>query len=315
MARRVSPFTRLPLELVYRILGLAAAASRRSNLDICLVASWARHIALPHLFHAVVIKNKASNSQLNKFLLRPPYSPYNSSLRVAPFVTSIWMECIHDLDCIIPVYESCHNLTHIALYPLLFFRLLHLTTPNFKEHAPEMKISGHVFDHSHDMGLTLLAPMDSRASLFARSPLFHRITHIRLATIKGYDTQQSLELFRRLSHLSVPYQGVARHQPIALRGFLKLESLQMLVIAIIKENVREADREELEKWVKEVRKTDCRVYLVERPTVDIQAEWEDEMRSGRSIWERAIRYTASWEARAIPSTLPRSAAIGDARYR
>ncbi|KIM72056.1 hypothetical protein PILCRDRAFT_16482 [Piloderma croceum F 1598] len=257
MARRVSPFTRLPLELVYCVLGLAAAASRRSSLDICLVASWACHITLPHLFHAIVIKDKASNSQLNKFLLHPPYSPYNSSLCVAPFITNVWMECIHDLDCIIRVYESCHNITHMALYPTLFFWLLHLTTPNSKEHTPEMKIPGHVFDRSHDIGLALLAPMDSWASLFARSPLFHRITHIRLATIKSYDTQQGLELFHRLSHLCVPYQGVARHQPITLRGFLKLESLQMLVIVIIKEKAREADREELEKWVKEVRKTDC----------------------------------------------------------
>jgi len=295
----VSPFTRIPPELVHRILNLAAAASRHSSLDICLVASWARRIALPHLFHTIVIKDKESNSQFNTFLLSPPHSPVDFTFPIAPFVTNIWMECIHDLDCIIPVNELCDNVTHLALYPLLFFWLLHITTPQSKEHTTEMKVSDHVFDRSHDLNLTLLAPMDSRASLFAGSPLFHRITHICLATIKAYDTQQGFELFSRLSHLSVPYRGVARHHPTALQGFLKLESLQMLVVAIIEEVVQEADLKELEKWVREVRKTDGRVYLVGRHTANIQAEWENEMRGEKCIWERAIQYTATWEARAV----------------
>ena len=42
---------------------------------------------------------------------------------------------------------------------------------------------------------------------------------------------------------------------------------------------------------------DKRVFFVEVPAMDIQAEWEREMRGGKTIWERAIRYTTQWEAR------------------
>ena len=31
--------------------------------------------------------------------------------------------------------------------------------------------------------------------------------------------------------------------------------------------------------------------------MDIQAEWEEEMRGGESIWDKAFRYTTQWEAK------------------
>jgi hypothetical protein len=73
----------------------------------------------------------------------------------------------------------------------------------------------------------------------------------------------------------------------------------MLVVVIVKDVVQGVDREELEEWVRGVRKTDRRLYVLEGHSLHFRDEWEEEMRGGESIWERAIRYTAAWEAGAI----------------
>src|ERR1700729_2148980 len=51
------PFIHLPPELVHYIFNLAAASLQHSSLNICLVSSWVCHIALPHLFHTVILSN------------------------------------------------------------------------------------------------------------------------------------------------------------------------------------------------------------------------------------------------------------------
>ena len=79
--------------------------------------------------------------------------------------------------------------------------------------------------------------------------------------------------------------------------FLKLRSLEMFVVAGVRKPLQHAHWKRLEEWVREKRRVDKRVFFVEVPAMDIQAEWEEEMRGGESIWDRAFRYTTKWEAR------------------
>ena len=86
MSRRPRPFNRLPIELVHHILRMAAASSRRSSLDICLVSSWARRIARPHLFHTIVITDTIA---LDKCLGCIVNHMPNSNLTVVHTITII----------------------------------------------------------------------------------------------------------------------------------------------------------------------------------------------------------------------------------
>ena len=70
----------------------------------------------------------------------------------------------------------------------------------------------------------------------------------------------------------------------------------MLVVAMSDKVVRKGYWKKLERWVREVRETDRRVYLVEGGRLGgFLEEWEDEVRGGESIGDRAVRYTDAWE--------------------
>jgi len=284
-----SPFARLPVELVGHILGFAAAASRHSSLDICLVTSWSRRIALPYLFHSVVIGNGESYTQFKKYLYPP------SDFHVAPFVHNLWLEgTYHDSRCILPIYESCSNVAHLALTVDLFNWLLHLTTPGMAEISDGVQCSP-----SHDLQVTFLSSMlgvIGSGPSGDTSPIYKRVTHICLTNTSV--VERHIDSFIRLSHISMPCRGMSDRSRTYLQRFLGLKTLKMLVVVILGDVVREKDRKELKGWVREVRQTDSRVFIIERHSLRIRDDWEKEMRGGESIWNRAIRYTTKLEANA-----------------
>jgi hypothetical protein len=65
----------------------------------------------------------------------------------------------------------------------------------------------------------------------------------------------------------------------------------MFVVAGVRKPLQHAHWKRLEEWVREKRRVDKRVFFVEVPAMDIQAEWEEEIRGEESIWDRAFRYT------------------------
>ena len=81
---------------------------------------------------------------------------------------------------------------------------------------------------------------------------------------------------------------------------LTLPSLTMLVIVLSVQAAQRGHWKRLGRWVRKTREMDGRVYIVEegRPD-DLQEEWEDELRGGESIWDKAVRYTRDWERTAV----------------
>jgi hypothetical protein len=116
-----------------------------------------------------------------------------------------------------------------------------------------------------------------------------------LKSISFYNVSIDLDQFSRLSHLSVPYCLGGHHKAKDLQHFLDLKPLQMLVITVAKDVIKNGRWKRLEKWVRKTRETDGRVYVVERGPI-FRDEWELEMRGGDSIWDRALRYTNEWES-------------------
>jgi hypothetical protein len=106
----------------------------------------------------------------------------------------------------------------------------------------------------------------------------------------------------------VPYYNSTHHVAKHLDHFLKLQSLDMFVVAGVRKPLQQAHWKRLQDWVRTKRKRDIRVFFVEIPAMDIQVEWEEEMRGGESIWDRAFRYTIQWEAREKAEELVRISA-------
>jgi len=308
-----SPFIRLPIELVNIIFALAAEASRHTCLDLCKVASWARQIALPHLFGTLVAGDHGTKFQ--KYLANPPYIPFNTNITAASLVKNVWipLEDRGTTDSVLDVFQNCHNITHMALTVHCFYKLVRSTTSEVL--APShRKISGPCLNDNRSLHFTLLGTASfnwvlrelHHADVSLRSPLYDQITHVRVETIDGYKTRHKLYHFSRLSHLSVPYYNSAHHVAKQLDDFLKLRLLDMFVVAGVRKPLQQAHWKRLQDWVRAKRKKEKRVFFVEIPAMDIQAEWEAEMRGGESIWDRALRYTSQWEAKEQAEELVRT---------
>lgn len=283
MVEVASPFPYLPSELVRHILSVAAADSRHASRNICLVASWARDIAIPYLFHTVVLDDKESYTQFRKYLHCPEsYTPSNSHLPPAMLVRNIWVEGIrYDPRCMLPIYEDCCNLTHLALSVDLFNWLLHLSTSGLSE------ISDRASSRSPDLQVTFLSSM--LGVIDDHSPIYKRVTHICLTSASVVERQ--INSFTRLTHISMPCRRTSRRNEAYLRRFLGLKTLKMLVVVVLDDIVEAEDREDLKEWVRGVRQMDSRVYMVERHSSRIREDWEKEMRGGDSIWDMAVRFT------------------------
>jgi hypothetical protein len=235
--------------------------------------------------------------------------PFNTNINAVSLVENVWMplEEYGTTNSVLDVFETCHNIAHMALTMHCFYKLIRAISSLLALEHVKRRLSDPVLDSHRDLHLTMLGATSfnwafrefwhSSASIM--SPLFDRITHIRVETVNSYKIPQRQKLpnFSRLSHLSVPYYNSMQHIAKHLDDFLKLRSLEMFVVAGVKKPLQQAHWRRLEEWVRAKRQRDKRVFFVEIPAMDIQAEWEKEMRGGESIWDRASRYTTEWEAR------------------
>lgn len=306
MADALPPFARFPLELVCHIFCQAAAVSRHSCLSLCLVSSWARHVALPHLLHTVVIKSHLSNSQFRRCLQGPAYMPSGPAFRAAPLVRNIWMEAVS--DGVLSVFNTCDNIEHLAVTDGAFLWLMHASSPFAMNSRFSKKISQSACTRDRDLHLTAINPGRnwphtnySHNDATKTSPLFSKITHIHFVNLSSSQNHWDMSPFTRLSHLAIPLCDWLLNDS-RLQHLLQLQSLSMLV-AVITEDLNNGSV--AKRSVATIRKVDSRLHLVESHchSPDIQSEWEVEMRGGESVWERAIRYTNAWDEQNLPACL------------
>jgi len=208
-------------------------------------------------------------------------------------------------DRIISLFNACDNIQHLALADDTFLGLIHASSPVVTVDAFNNIISQSAMARHQDLHLTMISagrrwalPEYMYNDATMRSPLWSKITHISLADIDTSPTFHEVGIFTRLTHLAVPFYDWFQHG-IFLQSLLFVESLKMLVVVIITGDVVEDDRAQIEDRVAEIRKTDGRIYLAESlyRGVGIQKQWEEEMRGGESIWDKAVRYTSEYEAR------------------
>jgi hypothetical protein len=299
----MSPFSRLPIELIHHIFNFASAASRRSCLSLCRVASWARHIALPHLFHTVVLKGHLANAQFHDHFNGHPYiTPVSASFHPLPLIRNLWMEAASDR--IITFFNACDNIEHLALTDDAFLWLIYSSSATALADTFTSRISDHALARARDLHVTMISPRDnwiplgySSDHLTSVSPLWSKITHIQLAESIMAPTPQDLGHFTRLSRLAFPFHASYQHGR-DLPKLLELQSLKMLVVVIVTDSWAAGDWLLMEELVVGIRYTDSRIYLMEGHCrlSEVQEQWEEEMRDGESIWDKAIRYTGDFEA-------------------
>lgn len=282
------PYVLLPWELVWRIVSIAAAASRHSALQLCLTAQWANHIARPYLLDTVVLKD---TQQLYTFSTQLTVEVPRKASR-ASLVRHAWMGSLLDASEMVTLIYLCKGLKHIAVSSRSF-PILVVSTTVFTPSTQLLSLS-------HDVHLTLFDTI-THPAWFAgflainrdKESLLSHITHLRLIETGAYRDCMPIKYYPRLSHLMLPYRGVATHELPELMRFLSKTSLQVLAIEIVPDALSTDDMEYLKHWIELMRITGKRVQVVFRVSDDIQNDWEHEMRGGEDIWERATRHPLS----------------------
>ncbi|KAH9833757.1 uncharacterized protein C8Q71DRAFT_173404 [Rhodofomes roseus] len=316
----------LPLEILMQILEYTASLSRPSAASVSLVSAWARKLALPHLFRALVhrkvpLANVTVLSATRSASLPASRTPLPTHL--GQYVRALWTESIgmasptSEMD----IFRACPAVEHLAL-PAPALRTLYMVCQTFDKHdrvhgrrgpgsgntlpflsaLREVTLLSHTLRYEWHFLVGLRIP-DGRT-------LLGNITHLRMLDmqISAYVPHAHLS---NLTHLALPYLDLGAnisHDLLRLpEGVLEHPKLKMVVLTVDERkylhnpwyhivrysaagtgNVRySSPRESFRELVKQAHLKDKRVHVILSPRIGQSAVDE---------WDAAARGGESiWE--------------------
>ncbi|KAI0720285.1 hypothetical protein C8T65DRAFT_634028 [Cerioporus squamosus] len=335
----MKPFPELPSELVIRILDIAARGSHDTAKSISLVSTWARKIALPHLFNTVVYRSKpAYSAGMSSGAKDSPHARKSLFYSWGPLVRNLWTESTGIMNA--PnegeLLRACPNVENLALVSASLRSLAPAVLWQAAARRQEI-IAGQADVDPFLIRLRYMTLITHTSrydwhflvglQLQDGSQLLHNITHLRLLdmTVSSFSPHN---LLPNLTHLALPYLDLGndfRQESLRLPpGILEHRSLQMVVLTIAEgkwltnpwyQIARYPGKDvtspkttfrTLAQWA---RKTDDRLYVVLSPRLGIDPckEWVEAAGGGPSLWEVAAsaRTEDSYGA-GLPETYPKS---------
>lgn len=314
----------LPIEILMQILEYTTALSRPAAASVSLVSSWARKLALPHLFQTLIYLKAPLTNVVVLSATRTASTPASRSTppaHLGQHVRALWTETIGITSPVseMDVFRACPSVEHLAL-PAYALRTLYMVCQTIDRHARgpgesplpflasfhETTLISHTYRYEWHVLLGLRIP-DGRL-------LLHNITHLRLQDMRvsAYVPHAFLP---NLTHLALPYLDLGAniaHDSLRLpEGVLEHPRLAMVVLTVDEckylynpwyhivrystsgtGNVRHSSpRESFRVLVKQAHLKDDRVHIVLSPRIGQTSveEWDAAARGGDSIWEVAAR--------------------------
>lgn len=284
-----SALVEFPPELVQEIFHYGAQISTTFCVTLCSVSKWTRTLALPHLYATVIVGGLRKSAKFVAALREPP-SDLVLKLGSHPglAVHNLLIEAVS--NAVVFIFRTCDNLTHIALHSDNLLWLFHSSSAQ-----GTFLISSDDIARKPDLDLTITTiakGADWSGARFVNpntptSPLFSKITRIRLPVVDTYAGNVTISHFPRLTHLAIPF-CFPTHD-LSQLPVMEHPSLEVLVVVIVADLVKDVDRLRLEDWIKEInrREQSLRVTLVESDSLRWKGGWENEVRGGKSIWDAA----------------------------
>ncbi|KAJ7489577.1 hypothetical protein FB451DRAFT_1553362 [Mycena latifolia] len=271
-------FPELPYDIIESILIHTAASSPSAALTLCQVACWVRNIAIPHLFHTVVLDSFPKHmSFLENRRLALPQPSYGTaepaSIPVGRHVRHVFVDS-NGAD-MYGMYDLCPLLESLVLPAS---RLI-----GFSTSAPR------VFPRLRSLTVLTHGPSSVTAALWAnpaRVLPYAPLTHLHFCALPA--NPLPLEGMPRLTHLAQPLAGPAA-QPGAYDELVqRCAGLRMLVLTA---SLPVPDPDAACRLLAALfRAHDERMYVCPR-TASAPAEWRREVdHAGASIWDRAARF-------------------------
>lgn len=303
--------TILPLELIFDIFERAAGSSNAFWLSLCLVSSWARHFALPHLLRTVVLRTKANRRAFQEYISRNTVNPSPNFLH-ATSLHNLWLPAEPSPTFTQDIFQVCQNLTSIALSGRTLAQVHRLTLGGSDEKGRNPKI----IMRDRNLHVTVLNGLWSftktitAGGMMGNSPLLDMVTHLRYVGGVEVSIHTRLPVLPHLTHLAISYSNMTfvymedDFYPFAEGALLNRPALQAFVLVLYMDestsqhNSRQLTgyhRHRAQTWVRRLRASDPRVYMLESHACDVQDEWLEEVSGGVSIWQRAVSYTKELE--------------------
>ncbi|KZT70371.1 hypothetical protein DAEQUDRAFT_725662 [Daedalea quercina L-15889] len=316
----------LPIEILMQILEHAASLSRSSAASVSLVSTWARKLALPHLFRTLVHRKAPLGNAVVLSATRTASTLVSRSTlpaHLGQYVRALWTESIgmasptSEMD----VFRACPAVEHLAL-PAPALRTLYMVCQTIDKHDRTLGRRTHVLPFLAALREVTLLSHTLRYEwhflVGLRIPdgtaLLQNITHLRMLDmqISAYVPHAHLP---NLTHLALPYLDLGAnisHDLLRLpEGILEHPTLKMVVLTVDERkylhnpwyhivrysaagtgNVRySSPRESFRALVKQAYAKDERVHVILSPRIGHSAveEWDAAARGGESIWDIAAR--------------------------
>ncbi|KAF8885632.1 hypothetical protein BD779DRAFT_1673591 [Infundibulicybe gibba] len=267
--------THLPPELVCKIFLHAAQSSSSSCRTLCEVSTWARHLALPHLYATISLNTCDTLAQFLLSVITPSCSPrahrVPSCRGGAECLGYSHLGKVQDPRPTLPEHIP-YRLRWLQFYLACRRRRLSATRPEGCGQRADLDVLMLHNGTQHDWTTFCYAQ-------YRNINTAARITHLRLGDPVKFETQLRVGHMRRLTHLAVP---------CGTRMWRSRAHITFSEEYMTKDQCRE-----VEDWVRLTRKTEERIYMV-RPLYDqLRDEWNAEARGGATVWERASQYTRS----------------------
>lgn len=298
----------LPSEVILEIFAVAASSSKRTALTLSLVSSWTKSCTAPHLYATVILR---SARQVAAFLaLVTSHSSPGPKCNVSP-ASLVRNLCVThhapprgSADPYAVLFNACRNVRTAALQSTFLHSSLVPAHAVHKLRCEELLVLGPTFPsdwETHAGAVAASASSNAAADRKdgggameeqATTSVLEHTTHLRLLESLSSPQYSGPHLTRlpRLTHIAL----LIREQVYSPNPFTELDpllaspKLHMVVVSFdFRTWVDKARR--LDDWAELARRSDERLYVVERDDGDPLGQWADAVSGGESIWSKALR--------------------------
>lgn len=289
--------SQLPMELITYILCDACLLSTSFCTALSDLSKWTRTLALPFLYRTIVIKKQGPSAAFSQLVSEIPiYSP-QPHFKPKDHVKNLWVSAVSNR--VLAIFEVCDNVVNLALHAENFLWLVHASTSNPSSDFSTSVLRPRSITRKSDLDVLIISAKKPNWSLInfvpsgnlPSSPVFAKITHLRIGSIGSYSSYLELAHFKRLTHIAVPYHRPGIHHLQQLLRVFDFPATVFLVVVFMTDEITDENYEAGLRWIAHVRSTNPKVYAVPAQLCNLQQEWEDEVRGGLSIWNRAENFT------------------------
>ncbi len=284
----------LPPELVEQVFHSGCAISKQLSLSLCLVSSWARCLALPHLYTAVVLENQSTISTFHRTVVKSEVrSDVLSPARL--YVRGLWVEPISSV--VVDIFNACENLKYISIREENLLWLI--KAPPKRSSIPRLSSPPETsLTPSKDFHLwvtkgrtnrwTLHAPVDLTTTPILPSPLLSGITHLLLNCATGYKILRNIKSFVHLAYLAVTYDGSPSQDLQELAEAVRSAPVRDIscVLILVVDALPVFRCAAVLSWVAGL-DISQKIQVLSSRYEDLRGQWKEELRTGIDVWKKA----------------------------